>query len=76
MVVSIDINAPYTLPVLPRTSSAMSGFFVWGIILLPVLYASSISTNRYSLVFHIIISSENLLRCIIIADNAESSSIR
>ncbi len=29
----------------PRTSSAMSGFFFCGIMLLPVLYASSSSTN-------------------------------
>ena len=45
IVVRIDINAPYTRPVFPRTSSAISGFFFCGMILLPVLYASSISTN-------------------------------
>ena len=32
-----SMSAPYTRPVLPRTSSAISGFFFCGMILLPVL---------------------------------------
>jgi hypothetical protein len=36
MVVSSDTRLPTTRPVLPRTSSAMSGFFFCGIIELPV----------------------------------------
>ena len=48
---------------------------VRGMMLLPVLYASSISTKRYSLEFHRMISSEKRLRCIIMVENALKSSI-
>ena len=75
IVVRIDTNAPYTRPVLPRTSSAISGFFFCGMMLLPVEYASSISTKWYSLQFHMIISSLKRLRCIIMVDSADNSSI-
>ena len=54
----------------------MSGFFFCGMMLLPVLYASSISTNPYSLEFQMITSSEKRLKCIITVDIDESSSTR
>ena len=76
IVVRSDISAPYTRPVLPRTSSAISGFFFCGMILLPVLYASSISTNLYSLEFQMMISSEKRLKCIIMVAMADRYSIR
>ena len=75
IVVRILIRAPYTRPVLPRTSSAISGFFFCGIMLEPVLKASSNSMNLYSLEFHIHISSENLLKCIIIVERALKNSM-
>ena len=75
IVVSSDVRAPYTRPVFPLTSSAISGFFFCGIIELPVLYASSSSINLYSFEFHIIISSENLERCIMISALADRNSI-
>ena len=75
IVVSMLISAPYTRPVLPRTSSAMSGFFFCGMMLEPVLNASSSSMNLYSLEFHIHISSENLLKCIMIVESALKNSI-
>ena len=76
IVVRSDMSAPYTRPVLPRTSSAISGFFFCGMILLPVLYASSISTNLYSLEFQMMISSEKRLKCIIMVAMADRYSIR
>ena len=36
MVVRSPIRLPYTLPVLPLISSAISGFFFWGMMLDPV----------------------------------------
>ena len=42
------IREPMTEPVLPLTSSAMSGFFFWGMMEDPVVYLSSISTNPNS----------------------------
>ena len=54
---------------------AISGFFFCGIMLEPVLKASSNSMNLYSLEFHIHISSENLLKCIIIVESALKNSI-
>ncbi len=36
MTVRMAIRCPYTLPVLPRTSSAMSGFFFCGMMDEPV----------------------------------------
>ena len=76
MVVRSDMSAPYTRPVFPLTSSAISGFFFCGMIELPVLYASSISTNWYSFEFHMIISSEKRDRCIMIVERADKNSIR
>ena len=66
---------PYILPVLPRTSSATSGFFFWGIMLLPVQKASGSSINPNSLVDHIMSSSLILEKCIIIIDEAARNSI-
>ena len=56
---------PYTLPVFPRTSSGMSGFFFCGIMELPVQTASAISINPNSSVDHSISSSERRLKGII-----------
>ena len=56
---------PNTRPDFPRISSAASGFFFCGMILLPVVKASDNSTNPNSLEFQMTSSSENRLRCII-----------
>ena len=42
---SSAIKSPNTRPLLPRISSAMSGFFFWGMMLEPVEKASSSSMN-------------------------------
>ncbi len=68
--VSRDTRLPKTLPDLPRMSSAASGFFFCGMMLLPVVNASESSRNPNSLEFHITISSQNRLRCIM--TNAEA----
>ena len=62
-------------PVLPRTSSATSGFFFCGIIDEPVEYASSSSMNPNSDEHQRMISSEKRLMCIISIDSADASSI-
>ncbi len=65
MVVRSPIRFPYTRPVFPRISSATSGFFFCGIILLPVLYPSSKSIKWNSWLLQIIISSHIRLKCIL-----------
>ena len=67
-------RSPYTLAVLPLISSVTSGFFFCGIIELPVEYASSSSINLNSHEHHMIISSENLERCIISIEISEHNS--
>ena len=73
--VSMVIKSPKTLPDLPRTSSAMSGFFFCGIIDEPVENASSSSMNLNSQLHQRIISSEKRERCTIMIEIADSSSI-
>src|ERR1035441_2231911 len=51
--------------VFPLMSSAISGFFFWGINDDPVVNESPIFINFHSAVDHNISSSQNLLRCII-----------
>ena len=68
------IKSPYTLPVLPRTSSAISGFFFCGIIDEPVVKASDSSINLNSKLCHRTISSAKRERCIIKIDRSERSS--
>ena len=70
------IVSPKTLPLFPRTSSAMSGFFFCGIIDEPVENASSSSTNLNSQLHHIIISSEKRLRCTMIIESTEANSMQ
>ena len=60
------IRSPYTRPDLPRISSAISGFFFCGMMLLPVEKESSISTKLNSTELHRISSSQNRDRCIIV----------
>ena len=72
--VSSAIRSPKTRPVLPRISSAMSGFFFCGIIDEPVVYASDSSTKPNSQLDHSTSSSESLERCIIISEIADASS--
>ena len=74
-IVSSVTRSPYTRPVLPRTSSAISGFFFWGIIDEPVVNASDNSTNPNSQDDHSTSSSESRDRCIItMAISAASST--
>src|SRR5213596_389416 len=61
--VSSANSAPVTRPVLPRTSSATSGFFFCGIIELPVAKASGSSTKPNSSVAHSTSSSARRERC-------------
>ena len=70
MAVSSVIRSPYTRPVLPRTSSAMSGFFFWGIMDEPVEKRSSNVINRNSQLHHRQISSLSRDRCIMRMDSA------
>ena len=74
MAVSSPIRSPYTRPVLPRTSSVMSGFFFWGMMDEPVENWSARVTKRNSQLHHRQISSEKRDRCIISMDRSESSS--
>ena len=60
--VRIVMLSPKTLPDLPRTNSAMSGFFFWGMMLEPVENASSSSMYLNSCEHQRMISSENLER--------------
>ena len=70
------VRSPKTLPLLPLTSSAISGFFFCGIIDEPVENASSSSTNLNSHEHHIIISSLKRERCTITSESAEASSMQ
>ena len=72
--VSNVTTSPMTLPDLPRTNSAISGFFFCGIMLEPVEKASSSSTNLNSQEHHKIISSEKRDRCTIANAMAEAIS--
>ena len=72
--VSSDIRSPYTRPVFPLTSSAMSGFFFCGMIDEPVVKLSESSMNLNSQLDHSTISSENLERCIMIIAISPRSS--
>ena len=76
IIVSNVILSPKTLPLLPRTSSAISGFFFCGIIDEPVENASSSSMNLNSQLHHIMISSENLERCTIIIERTDANSMQ
>ena len=76
IIVSSVILSPKTLPLLPRTSSAISGFFFCGIIDEPVENASSSSTNLNSQLHHIIISSEKRERCTIIIERTDANSMQ
>ena len=69
------IKLPYIRPDLPLTSSAISGFFFCGIIEEPVANASSSLINENSDVHHMIISSENLDKCIEIIEIIDANSI-
>ena len=73
-VVKSEIISPYTLPVLPRTSSAISGFFFCGMMEEPVVNASLRCTKPNSQLDQRMISSEKRERCIIIIEISDSSS--
>ena len=60
---SSAIKSPNTRPLLPRMSSAMSGFFFWGMMLEPVEKASSSSINWNSQEHHSTSSSQKRDRC-------------
>ena len=74
IVVSSAIRCPYTLPVLPRISSGMSGFFFCGIIDEPVEYSSAISKYPNSSVEYNIMSSHNRERWLIIIEQSNRNS--
>ena len=74
-VVRSAMRWPYTLPVLPRMSSGISGFFFWGIILLPVQKLSEIIANPNSWVDHRTSSSLRRLRCIMTIEALKRKSI-
>ena len=68
------IKLPTTRAVLPRISSSTSGFFFWGMILLPVHITSGSDRKPNSWVLHKIQSSAQPLRCsaIIVRTNTDS----
>ena len=68
------MREPYTRPALPRTSSATSGFFFWGMMDEPVEYASSNSANLNSHEHHRIISSAKRERWVIKIDRSDNNS--
>ena len=72
--VSMPIRSPYTLPVLPRISSAISGLRFWGIMDEPVVNSLDSSTNLNSQLDHKIISSLKRDRCIIVVAQHEQTS--
>ena len=74
--VSSVMVSPNTLPLLPRTSSAMSGFFFCGMMEEPVENASSSSTNLNSQLHHMMISSEKRLRCTMMIDSTDANSMQ
>src|SRR5690554_923652 len=74
--VKVETRWPYTLPTLPLISSAISGFFFWGIMLEPVEQESSISTKPNSQDDHRISSSQKRDISIIIIELAANSSIQ
>ena len=76
MTVNSVMVSPNTLPLLPRTSSAISGFFFCGMMEEPVENASSSSTNLNSQLHHMIISSEKRLRCTMMIESAEANSMQ
>ena len=64
MAVRSAIKSPYTRPVLPRISSATSGFFFCGMMEEPVAKPSSSSMNWNSALAQRITSSQKRERCI------------
>ena len=69
-------RSPYTLAVLPRISSVISGFFFWGMIDEPVANASSSSMNLNSHEHQRMISSEKRDRCIMMIERVFASSMQ
>src|SRR5438309_953660 len=67
-------RSPVTRPVLARTSSAAHGFFLFGIIELPLASESGSSANPYSAPVQATISALSRDRWIITRVTAESSS--
>ena len=76
MVTSRPTRSPTTRPILPRVSSAKSGFFFCGMIELPVEKASESVMKEYSDDDHRMISSHRRDRCIIDTLQAYSRSSR
>ncbi len=72
---SMVTSPPMTPPVFPRTSSAISGFFFWGMIDEPVVYLSSISTNPNSGDDHMTNSSQSEDRCTDVIEAQNESSV-
>ena len=62
------------MPVLPRTSSAMSGFFFWGIRLEPVQYSSPISAQPNAGCDQMISSSAKRERCVMASEAQKTNS--
>ncbi len=79
MTVRSPISAPKTRPVFPRINSGTSGFFFWGMIELPVAWASGSLTKWNSALDQRISSSQSLERCIIVmlaaARNSRAKSL-
>ena len=73
-VVSIAVKSPYTRPVFPRISSAISGFFFCGIIDEPVVKSLDSSINLNSQLDQSISSSLSLDKCIISIEHADIKS--
>ena len=67
-------RSPITRPALPRTSSAASGFFFCGMMLLPAATASRSSTNPNSAVAHRTISPASRDRWTISVAAADTNS--
>ena len=76
MVTSSATKSPTTRPILPRVSSAKSGFFFCGMIDEPVAKLSESVTKPNSVVDHKMISSHRRDRCIIETLQAYSRSSR
>ena len=76
IIVSSAVRPPITRPALPRTSSAISGFFFWGIMLEPVEKASSSSINLNSQEHQRMISSEKRERWTMVIATAAASSMQ